>query len=192
MERRLAVHQKRNTISTPEHDTHPAPSTPCSLTVSRRLSRTESLILSERHPRSRSSSVEHPRSRLRPSSHAGTPVSQEEGAKKSARKRLRIEENNITTDSPIKRIKKPPKLAEIRTKLEYSGLGLFSQDLDPAVLNYSTNHTDSVGKNSDDGVNEALSSKQLSSNEALSSSVLCDDATIVGKHSSLYNLNVCA
>ena len=180
MERRLAVHQKRNTATanTPEIDTHSTPTS--TLSVSRRRSRTESLILSERLPRSRSSSVERSRSRLRPSSHAGTPILQEEGGegKRSARKRLRTEENSITAESPtIKRVRKPPKLAEIRTKLEYRGLNLLSsEDAVPTLL---SNHTDALAE---DTVNEALSSKhRLASNDELSNDVVCNDMTIVGK-----------
>lgn len=181
MERRLAVHQKRNTAvtSTPEvNDSHTTPSTPSSLTVSRRISRTESLILSQRLPRSRSSSVERTRNRLRPSSHVGTPVLPEEGGKKSARKRLRTEENSIPTDTPIKRIKKPLKLAEIRTELEYSGLGLLPPEVAPTSC--SANHTDSLGKNSDDGLNDALSLNRISSAEAVANNVLGRNTTIVG------------
>ena len=192
MERRLAVHQKRNavTASTPEIDTHVTPTN--TLSASRRRSRTESLILSERLPRSRSSSVERSRGRLRPSSHAGTPISQEEGGegKRSARKRLRTEENSYTTDSSsVKRIKKPPKLTEIRTKLEYRGLDLLPSSED-AVTTLLSNHTDSLAENIEDTVNEVLSSKHLSSNDVLSNSVVCNDATIVGKCSFLRPLYI--
>ena len=192
MERRLAVHQKRNaaTASTPEIDAHTTPTN--TLSVSRRRSRTESLILSERLPRSRSSSVERTRSRLRPSSHAGTPISQEEGGegKRSARKRLRTEENSNTTDfPPVKQSKTPPKLAEIRTKLEYRGLNLLSssEDVVPTLL---SNHTDSLAENVEDSVNEVLSSKHLSSNDVLSNNVVCNDTTIVGKCSFLSSIHI--
>ena len=165
------MHQKRNTLTTPDTDSRPSPSTPRSLGTSRRHSRTESLILSERsRPRSRSSSVEQSRSRLRPSGHTGTPTPQEEGGgKKSARKRLRTEENNISNDSPnVKRIRKPLKLAEIRTKLEYRGLGLLSMQ-DGVVPTVTTNHT------IEDTVNEALCSLPLSN------SISCNTETIIGE-----------
>lgn len=179
MERRLAVHQKRNTATTKAADTDPqsSPSTPSSLNISRRHSRTESLIHSETHRRS--PSVERSRSRLRQSSHSGTPVPQDEGSggKRSARKRIRTEENVVSSDPPsIKRVRKPQKLAEIRTKLEYGGLGLLSAQ-DGVVSHLSSNHTDSSKKNSEDGP-----VKDVMPNATLSNHILHNHTTIVGGH----------
>ena len=116
---------------------------------------------------------------MRPSSHAGTPVAQEDGGggggKRNAKKRLRIEENSVVADLPVKRVKKPQKLSELRTKLEYVGLDLSAQDFETEVPSFSTNHIDSLEKSSND--NEELPSKQSTSNEALSNNVTCNDAT---------------
>lgn len=181
MERRLAVHQKRNTatVNTPDTDSHSPHSTPSALNISRRHSRAESLIHSERHQRS--SSVERSRSRLRQSSQSGTPISQDEssGGKKSARKRLRTDDSVTSNDTPnVKRVRKPQKLAEIRTKLEYSGLGLIaSQDGVPPHL--PANH--SLRKNSEDAANEALCSVHKMANDTLPNHVLRNHTAIVGE-----------
>lgn len=190
MERRLAVHQKRNatTLHTSDTDSHTTPTTtPSSLRISRRHSRTESLILSERIPqsRSRSSSLEQSRNRLRPSqSITTTPtVSLEDsvggGGKKSARKRLRTEDTSVTIvefPTQIKRVRKPSKLTEIRTEFEYSGLGLLPAHDDVLSSYTAINHNESLsGKSSEYRTH-------LPANGALSNdTVLSRDKNIVGE-----------
>lgn len=147
MERRLAVHQKRNTANLSEPDG--ASSTPTHTpSVSKRLSRAESLIVSESHTRSRSSSLESSKGRIRPTSQPGTPTPVEDGigGKRSAKKRLRTEENNVPPDPTPKRVKKAAKPLEVRTKMEYRGLDLSWPAQDCPVSNSlsSVNHVDAV------------------------------------------------
>ena len=163
MERRLAVHQKRNTANLSEPDgTSPAPThTP---SASKRLSRAESLIVSESHTRSRSSSLESSKGRIRTTSQPGTPAPVEDGVggKRSAKKRLRTEENNVPPDPTPKRVKKAAKLSELRTKMEYRGLDLSWPAPDCLVSNSvsSMNHVDAVEKSSRVG-NESPSNTNI-------------------------------
>ena len=174
MERRLAVHQKRNTAA---HDSESHTPTSSSLSVSRRHSRTESLIVSERYVRSRSSSLERTRHRLRQSSTpsnslSSTPISQEE--RRSARKRLRIEDNRTTPEpTPVKRVRKPPKLTEIRTSVEYTGLGLLPVQ-DGLAPELTANHRDLLA-----GSDERLLHESLCN--TLSNSCLSSRNPIVGE-----------
>ena len=181
MERRLAVHQKRNTAAV--HESDPAPSTPSPLGVTRRHSRTESLILSERNARSRSSSLERSRNRVRlqqQSSNSSSPVSLDE--RKSARKRLRTDDNSVVAPESVavpvvKRVRKPPKLAEIRTSVEYAGLGLLPTH-DGLVPLVTANHTDCMEKSSEALLNDTLCP---AAPNALSDSLLSSETVIVGE-----------
>jgi hypothetical protein len=177
MERRLAVHQKRNTVTTPSF--HDSESTPTSglLSVPRRHSRAESLIMSERHVRSRSASLERTRNRLRhqqtSNTTSATPVSQDE--RKSARKRLRIEDNRTTPEpTPVKRVRKPPKLMEMRTSVEYAGLGLLPVQ-DGLAPRLTANHRDLQAENTDTLLNDKL----CTASNTLSNSRLSSDNPIV-------------
>ena len=182
MERRLAVHQKRST-SAAIHDSESPSSTSSPLGVTRRHSRTESLIISERHVRSRSSSLERTRTRLKQqhsnsSTGSGTPILQDE--RKSARKRLRTDDSSGTPEpaaTPIKRIRKPPKLTEIRTSVEYAGLDLLSAK-DGLAPRLTANHRDLLTNNSGMLMNETL----CPSRNSLSNNLLPGNKTIVGKY----------
>lgn len=181
MERRLAVHQKRNSAAPLDSDSSPA--TPTSqLSSTRRHSRTEALIVSERQSvRSRSSSLERSRNRLRQHSQS-TPVSSQED-RRNVRKRLRTDDNLVTSSESlpvqqVKRVKRRPKLTEMRTSCEYVGLGLLppNEGLSAAI---TLNHKDCsmLGKNSD-----SLQSEKHCPN--LSNNLVCStySTTIAGTH----------
>ena len=132
MERRLAISQKHSRSKyteiespqpgdTPQLDSSSTPHHP-------RLSRKDSIINSERHTHSRSSSIE-PASRIsgRKSSHSTTPVPREEressvtGKRPSKRKLSDALSQESSAKKPAKRTKQP---REMRTRLEYSGIEL--------------------------------------------------------------------
>ena len=82
-----------------------------------------------------------------------------------------MDESVASNDSPlIKRVRKPQKLAEIRTKLDYSGLGLLSAQ-DGIVPH---NHTDPFKKNGGDTAEEEALM------DTLSNHILPNNTTIVG------------
>ena len=183
MERRLAVHQKRNLANSLESESSPMPSN--TLSTPRLHSRTGSLITSERYSRSRSSSVERLRTKLRLQSHSNTPIQLEEstGGKRTAKKRLRIEENSTPVEPTVKRVRKPVKPSEVRTKFAYCGLDLSSvapehligaQDCSVNHVNASERTTSERSMCKDE--NESKSS--LLSNEVLSSTL--PRKTIIG------------
>ena len=150
MERRLAVHQKRNTANTSDADSSAPPTmvTP-SASVTRRISRVESLTLSEGLTRNRSASVESAsRSRTRLASHLGPSIEEGHGidGKRTARKRIRVEENSVALNPTPKRVRKTTKRSELRTKMEYEGLELTLPAEDSIVGQAipSVNHVDGL------------------------------------------------
>lgn len=141
MERRLAILQKhsRHRQSVTKLDTPSSTTTP-----KRRHSRAELVAMSERHDRSRSSSVDTNRTRSRPSSHAGTPVPADErdgagSAKRTAKKRPRPMEEEDSVG--LKRTKRNSvQMREIRTRLEYNGLQLPSLPSASTTTDIECNH----------------------------------------------------
>ena len=149
MERRLAVHQKRNTANASDADSSAPPTTfTPSVSVARRISRVESLTLSEGLTRNRSSSVESARSRTRLASHSSPSIEEGHGigGKRTARKRIRVEENSVALNPTPKRVQKTTKRSELRTKMEYEGLELTFPAADSVVEHAlpSVNHVDGL------------------------------------------------
>ena len=152
------------------------------LSTPRLHSRTGSLITSERYSRSRSSSVERLRTKLRLQSHSSTPVQLEEstGGKRTAKKRLRIEENNTPVEPTVKRVRKPVKPSEVRTKFAYCGLDLSSVGPEHLIgaQDCSVNHVNATERST--CKEESESKSALLSNEVLSSAV--PRKTIIGTY----------
>lgn len=122
MERRLAILQKRSRPTSSEQEAQLNTPVNSALTPKLHASRAETLANSERHTRSRSSSVDLSRSHSRPSSHSGTPVPQEDSLnhlKKTAKRRLKGE---LDCTHDTKKAKRMP--TEVRTAFEYCGLNL--------------------------------------------------------------------
>ena len=122
MERRLAILQKRSRPTSSEHESQLNTPVNSALTPKLHASRAETLANSERHTRSRSSSVDLSRSHSRPSSHSGTPVPQEDSLnnlKKTAKRRLK---GDLDCTQDTKKAKRMP--TEVRTAFEYCGLNL--------------------------------------------------------------------
>ena len=137
MERRLAILQKQSrskygydidSPQTPENFALP-PNDSSSTPRQTRLPRRDSLINSERHVRSRSSSVDCGSKRHRPrlSSRATTPVQDEKevqstSAKRSHKRKLSdAGQNDLNAKRAMKQPKSP---VELRTDKEYTGLEL--------------------------------------------------------------------
>lgn len=142
MERRLAILQKQSRskygfdAGDTQHnsDTLAVSSNDSSLSTPRqtRLPRRDSLINSERHVRNRSSSVDYGSKRHRPRlcSRASTPTQDEKdvqplssSTKRSHKRKLSdAGQNNVNAKKPVRQPRSP---AELRTEIEYTGLGLY-------------------------------------------------------------------
>ena len=86
----------------------------------------------------------------------------------------------VVSPTQLKRVRKNPKLTEIRTKLAYDGLDLLPVHSIEALSDEAINHTDSPTTEKSSG--GCCLDKTHQPNGALSgSTVFCRDKTIVGE-----------